>query len=360
MTDTERYLRHATRGLWGRQRQALRAELAGHITQRVQEFQIAGLSRAEAERQTLRELGAPAQVAAGMAEVHSLPALTRTGLGLALAATLMLGAIQPGLAQVRVFDKNSAYFPVVSPYLDVGSLVREARRAGLAGLVARDGSLAVGPFRWKTTSSGSAVRPNPNYGVDPFIQRGQQLFVRSDILLDTFASFKHPVTLSGLYNPALQIGGKTMQLGTAAQPYDARPYLMYRVYRELGLNGYSTWTDDPAMGTIHRFVGEPGAVYALAVRDSRPDLMAGKMSSIQFLNDVYVKIVQADAQGQLRVVLPMDRLGFGQTDPKRLALVTVPAGSTAPAVLMRLNLRLDRAGGPLYTVVPATQVKELR
>lgn len=54
-SDTERYLNAATRGLWGRQRRALKTELRGHITARVQDFRLGGLSAAEAERQPLRE-----------------------------------------------------------------------------------------------------------------------------------------------------------------------------------------------------------------------------------------------------------------------------------------------------------------
>ena len=54
-SDTERYLNAATRGLWGRQRRALKTKLRGHITARVQDFRLGGLSAAEAERQPLRE-----------------------------------------------------------------------------------------------------------------------------------------------------------------------------------------------------------------------------------------------------------------------------------------------------------------
>ena len=54
-SDTERYLNAATRGLWGHQRHALKTELRGHITARVQDFRLGGLSAAEAERQPLRE-----------------------------------------------------------------------------------------------------------------------------------------------------------------------------------------------------------------------------------------------------------------------------------------------------------------
>lgn len=90
MKQTERYLRAATRGLWGRARRDLRTELAGHLNERVAEFRLGGLSLEEAECRTLRELGTPERVSGGMLGVHTVPALGKAGaLSLLLATTLL-------------------------------------------------------------------------------------------------------------------------------------------------------------------------------------------------------------------------------------------------------------------------------
>lgn len=100
MNDTERYLKTATKGLWGRQRRALRDELSGHISVRIQEYKLSGLPEQEAERQTLRELGAPSQVSSGMLSVHTLPVLGKVGVVSLLLTTALLSVVPKGLAQV--------------------------------------------------------------------------------------------------------------------------------------------------------------------------------------------------------------------------------------------------------------------
>ncbi len=138
MNDTERYLKAATKGLWGRERSALKAELRGHISARVQEFRLGGLSEAEAERQTLRELGAPVQVSNGMLGVHTLPAFGKAGLLSALLATALLTVVPQGLAQVRavyavppisVVQDKKVQFGAES-YLDFEQLKKELAKAG--------------------------------------------------------------------------------------------------------------------------------------------------------------------------------------------------------------------------------------
>lgn len=192
MTDLARYVRAATRGLWGRERQALRAELLGHVEQRVQELRMGGLDQREAERLTLRELGAPAQVAAGMAQVHGLPALTRTGLSLALAGVLMVGAIQPGLAQVQVFDKDPPGFSIRPPYLSLNSLVEHLRRAGAGA------QLSERRLRLNLGGAPATLRLSPgrstSYGQDAVIRRQDGLYLRSDELVRLLADAGGPVS----------------------------------------------------------------------------------------------------------------------------------------------------------------------
>ena len=136
---TERYLNAATHGLWGRHRRALKAELRGHITARVQDFRLGGLSAAEAERQTLRELGAPVRVSSGMLGVYALPALGRAGALSALLMTGLLTVLPQGLAQVGSLYTSPRFVTTsagevqfgASSYLDFDQLKKELKKAGV-------------------------------------------------------------------------------------------------------------------------------------------------------------------------------------------------------------------------------------
>jgi hypothetical protein len=129
MKQTEQYVRQATRGLWGKARRELRAELQGHIAERAQEFRLAGLNQEEAERQTLRELGAPVQVSGGMLDVHTLPALGKAGVLSALLATTLFAALPQGLAQVQsIYGHAENAGP--SSYLDFQQLREAVKKAG--------------------------------------------------------------------------------------------------------------------------------------------------------------------------------------------------------------------------------------
>lgn len=133
MNDTERYLKAATKGLWGKQRRALRDELNGHIRVRIQEFRLAGLSEAEAERQTLRELGTPVQVSRGMLSVHTLPALGKAGVVSLLLATALLSVAPKGYAQVnsQFLLSDVAQGPIdATSYLDLDQLKAELKKVG--------------------------------------------------------------------------------------------------------------------------------------------------------------------------------------------------------------------------------------
>ncbi len=71
--ELRRYLRRATRGLWGKSHTVVWAELEGHIRMRAAELQITGLSEEAAILRALSELGSPSLVSHGMAHVYILP-----------------------------------------------------------------------------------------------------------------------------------------------------------------------------------------------------------------------------------------------------------------------------------------------
>ncbi|RTR25342.1 permease prefix domain 1-containing protein [Deinococcus radiophilus] len=68
-----RYLRLATLGLLGEQRQAAQDELEEHLLTRADHLHAFGLPYDQALSQALRDMGSPLLVSAGMLRVHTMP-----------------------------------------------------------------------------------------------------------------------------------------------------------------------------------------------------------------------------------------------------------------------------------------------
>ena len=99
MNEVEKYLKKATRGLWGSKKREVREELATHIEGRVQAHRIGGLDEETAVQRTLSELGKPAQVSGGMLRLHAGPSLAGLGALLVLVCALTVTLVSSGLAQ---------------------------------------------------------------------------------------------------------------------------------------------------------------------------------------------------------------------------------------------------------------------
>lgn len=107
--EAERYLRRATRGLWGKRRQEVREELAAHLEGRVTAYQIAGLSEHDATERALAELGSPQHVSAGMTRLYTLPTVMGSSLAVAALCLSVLAFWPSSLAQPAVI--GSFYWP---------------------------------------------------------------------------------------------------------------------------------------------------------------------------------------------------------------------------------------------------------
>ncbi|MBB6016673.1 hypothetical protein ACFP9V_16750 [Deinococcus radiopugnans] len=73
MSEIDRYLRRATRGVWGQKKRDAQTELRGAIDDKIYRARLLGLDEAQAEASALRDLGSPAAIARGLGEVHTAP-----------------------------------------------------------------------------------------------------------------------------------------------------------------------------------------------------------------------------------------------------------------------------------------------
>ncbi|WP_144011947.1 permease prefix domain 1-containing protein [Deinococcus sp. LM3] len=125
MSPEQQYVRNATRGLRGKERQETQTELLDHITERSRQLTLTGLSPEQARTQAMQELGPAPTVARSLrAGKHVHPALSAAAL-LAL-ATLLLWPV-PELLYARTDPFNSTTTQPIRELRAAGYLtVREA------------------------------------------------------------------------------------------------------------------------------------------------------------------------------------------------------------------------------------------
>ena len=100
MTDLEKFLRQASRGLWGRERQTIRRELESHVRHRASRYEISGSSEVEAIKLAIADLGEPREINSGMKGVYIMPTTIRAGVLTATLATFVFMGAQLSTAQV--------------------------------------------------------------------------------------------------------------------------------------------------------------------------------------------------------------------------------------------------------------------
>ncbi len=201
MMLTERYLRQATRGLWGKEKRALRMELQGHIHERIEEFRLGGLSVEEAERQTLRELGAPEQVRHGMLGVHTLPAVGKAGM-----ISLMLASV------LFLWPQTSAQVNGVYHRLPDGGTAAFVDLQQLKTTIEALGGTVDGPVDNVTVTVAGAPRAFPlhvaGWGGATLVQ-DQRTYLNTDVLLNALLNSGVDLKLSGWNTVTVQAPSRT-------------------------------------------------------------------------------------------------------------------------------------------------------
>ena len=207
MNHTERYLKAATRGLWGAKKRELCAELEGHINERIQEFRLGGLSAEEAERQTLRELGTPRRVSGGMLGVYTVPAVGKAGAVSFLLAAALMTVVPQGLAQVQGIYSSSDNGP--SSYLDFEQLKTEIEKAG--GRISGQGDATIIDLK----DAPQPPQPLSFYGFQrPTLVKDGKTYIQADALFYSLRNSGFRVSLSGWENPVLMAGSWSVRVET--------------------------------------------------------------------------------------------------------------------------------------------------
>ena len=328
----ERYLRRATRGLWGQRRREVRAELEEHVLEQAWVYEREGLDTREALARALETLGEARALSAGLTRVHSGPALAR---GALLAVALAGGAV--------------ALFANRPPSVAALQSIEPAMLENLQGLRLDDLQASLGPL---------------GVGVEAFADRAIVRFpdargpIRLEVTAEDFVTTPEfvqavahapgaTVDLAGWDNPRLSVGTTAFTLGTPDTPVTG-----YGLYAELigarlttgerwGFAGYSVVrfsSEAPARHGYHphrlRVTAAPGTVVAAVSAPGQ------RGSSLRFI-EVDVAPVQPD--GTVLVYLPYPAVAFAR------GLRDLEAKGQGVA-LLELSGRVT-ARGPEYAVI---------
>jgi hypothetical protein len=119
MTELERFLKNATRGLWGKRKLEAHEELESHVLERARKHELVGLSQKEAISRSLAELGSASVIRSGMQQMYFAKPIF---------SLIWLGLIFLGFTSLPSPEQK----PFLAPSLEVNIMPIPLARAGVA------------------------------------------------------------------------------------------------------------------------------------------------------------------------------------------------------------------------------------
>ncbi|GEM47513.1 hypothetical protein [Deinococcus cellulosilyticus] len=261
----EQYLNQATRGLWGKQRMAVRQELHSHIFERMQHHLAFGVSADEALARALQALGKPAEINAGLLKTHTLPVVTRS---------LLIAGLMGGLLVSQAHNQKMVGFhqkmklctistcsegPIT--YFEADGLMKTLREQNV-------------PATLRVEPDGGALLLLPEMHSTYFsplntVQKDGKIYLSFDELV-TSLSIETAFNIRHLKNPEITFNTTTFRVGDEKHPFDAtstyRHLIAPSIYNQTG----ATVVWGPAASAIQthalnirRPAAAEGEVYAL-------------------------------------------------------------------------------------------------
>jgi hypothetical protein len=329
-TELEKYLKTATRGLWGKKKLEVREELENHLLEQSRKFELQGFKQTDAIQKVLEQIGPANIVSRGMIGVHTMPAI-RSGLliGALVAAAFSLTAT--GVAQVAISVTYGTKDTITTMFLNVDSLINNLQGVGFEAT--KNGQQLEMKFGETTV--------NVPFTAFNSQEKEGQLEIDVHNVFNAFQKAKVPLrNVNDLQRLAFDIGGKEIVL-------DATPEEIAAWNRGYSLN----WTFSHILSQL---VPNPSQSLNLQMQDNiqpidatlevvRPEL-AGKVitvSAFQKLStdkdfSAYITNTLADKQGRFQVKLPAGSymLANQQDTGFKLGAFTLEMAKTNKAVLL--------------------------
>ncbi len=409
--DIERFLRRATRGLWGEQRRLVRRELQGAIEDRVWRHQVAGCSEAEAVRRALEDLGTPAVIASGMQRTYTWPRVLPLLSIAALLSALSLVPLTQGSAQVVASPLNlttllcdssrtgseqraQALVPAVRAQFEHLRRTRPLEIERLCGLITSDlyelverdsltATLQPQGVRVTTTPPSDwvqSVQATPgahawqwltfpgNEGAVVLIPLGggaRPLISVYELVYSLLTTHQSPLKVEGEINPRLTIGTTHMVLGTphtpirtsllrtAALAFQLDP-LLYGTFDQ-GLTNTADPSGAPGSAGITvqvRGIVPDGQLVGVLVRRRTSPVMTSPVDSVP----AYLLYTTQVQNGQVALLHGMRSKTIQYVDSFSALRQPLPAGVDHQVILMPLDNAEDLSNLS-YQVIPPERLR---
>ena len=394
--DLEKYLKQATKGVWGKKKLETVNELRGSIESRIWMLEQQGFSNTEALALALEELGKPSEINAGLVTVHSMPKMFKAMVVAAMLSSLAViqtnlsvaqvtGAVQLPINQCSIsttipgiifFQGEGADTLCQGFWLTISSLRNVLEPLGIGyHRIASTPNTSKHVFTFPNNNEliifpgAKAVNPNDIKPEQTTIEDSTSDFIPGRNFFDGLSKMTLPSSIEGWDNPKIQIGSTAFTLGTTEKTITGNS-----VYSQV----FSTRIMDqyfPVMSLSDMlFTNTPGDSFEsqskfdhyLKVKNATPDT-------------IYVMLYRTKSQGTIRDsaglplkfeyrsvdISPVFKTGYliyrnparkleFITDPKNLKLVEY--GETGQVVLMKFTGKLN-ANKKMLEVVPADQIE---
>jgi hypothetical protein len=401
----EKYLKQASRGIWGKKKLEVISELRGNIESRVWMLEQQGFDGLKALEMALDELGKPSEINAGMVKVHAMPKMFKAFVVAAMLSSLALVNVNLGTAQVT----GASELPVDQCSISIFS----DNSMGVTLMQKADKSTACIGFWFKISDLRNVLEPlgvtydrqpsrvspiqnhvftfpdNHKLVINPAatFQMGKNVSdpiktndgsdadnIPGKHLFSAISEMIVPTKIEGFETPKITIGSISFTFGTAEKPINALS-LYSQVFQKNIL-----WQYFPIKSANELLVSNtPGGLqfdnaakynHYLKVKDSKVGsiyVMVYRSQLNYFTSDFPSKTViepykSVDASpvfktGYLIYRTPMNKLEYA-TNPEKLEQFKANS-ETGKVMLMRFNGTLNN-NAKSFEIVPANQITEVK
>lgn len=330
------YLTRATWGLPEARRQELWDELEEHILTRADHLTLTGLTPTQATAQAIHELGPPAHVTLGMAQVYTMPKLILTAATLALGISAGLyalagsGATSTTLTVIRAAPVKPSCVRGTKPSGNDITIVSE--KGGITCYTFNDAKMYQGVFlkgtdvtraldaQGVTLSRDGRSLALAGHSVNARFTRDGATFFDASSVVDLLTQARS-VRFSGYTSPHVQVGDATLLLNAGTEDIGAA------FYNSSNSVFLSALVGQPVRGSY--FVGtktSPEHLISTGLKTGEAVMLVTSRGGTSFMVDTG----KVDARGQLIVhsrdrqlqfVSSLDQLGPYLSGGRRNALL---------------------------------------
>jgi hypothetical protein len=405
-TKLERYLKQASRGIWGKKKLEVINELRGNIESRVWMLEQQGFSSFQALEMALEELGKPSEINAGMVKVHAMPKMFKALVVAAMLSSLAVVNVNLSTAQVAgaselpidqcsapTVIEDSGNIPIYQFsgkfktciggfWFKISDLknvleplgVTYERREGRVSLIQNhvfifpgNIPLVIQPASTFEVGKGTNPEISTNIKSDAEYLPGSSLF-------KALSEMNVPTKIEGFEIPKITIGSISFTFGTAEKPINALS-LYGQVFQKNMFWQYfpiksanealssnipgGLQLDDGAKFNHYLKIkdSKPGSIYVLVYRSQYSYPTSGFPSKTVTQPYKAVDVSPMFKTGFLIFRTPMHKLEY-TTNPEKLDRFNSNS-ETGKVTLLRFNGTLNH-NAKSFEIVPANQIVEVK